>query len=145
MLFEKEKGLLPPRIIGKVKPNDFNSTNKDKICNENNLSDTVQPLKGIATFNGTIKGRIIRGIPQSVEEECILVVFHGHCAEITHLLSRVKGLIFENGSPFDHLGIISREMNIPAIYYVKNALSTLKSGDRVEIDGDNGRIRLVKD
>ncbi|WP_081436772.1 PEP-utilizing enzyme [Ruminiclostridium cellulolyticum] len=29
--------------------------------------------------------------------------------------SRVIGIIFEEGSPFDHVGIIAREMGIPAL------------------------------
>jgi len=33
-------------------------------------------------------------------------------------------------------------MNIPAIYYVNNALSILKEGDLVEIDGTKGVINL---
>lgn len=97
---------------------------------------------GTATFDGKIKGKIVKGIPKIINDDCILVVFHGHSSDITHLLSRVKGLIFENGSPFDHLGIVTREMNIPAIYYVNNALSILKDGDLVEIDGTKGVINL---
>jgi len=142
-LFEKQKGLLPPRNIGKAFTSSLNSIDKVKVHSENNSSKAVAELKGMATFNGKIKGRITKGIPQSIDDDCILVVFHGHCADITHLLRRVKGLIFENGSPFDHLGIISREMNIPAIYYVKNALSLLNDGDIVEIDGTNNVIDLI--
>jgi rifampicin phosphotransferase len=52
-------------------------------------------------------------------------------------------LIFEGGSPFDHLGIIAREMNIPAVYYVKDACKLLKNGDEVELDGLNGQVVLL--
>ncbi len=90
-----------------------------------------------------MKGKVIKGIPQSIDDDCILVVYHGHASDITHLLSRVKGLIFENGSPFDHLGIVSREMNIPEIYYVRNVLTLLNDGDFVEIDGTRGIVNFI--
>lgn len=135
---EKQKSLFPPRRIGKFQ----NEVSKTKSSSEINSSPNIEKLKGIATFDGKIKGKIIKGIPQSIDSDCILVVFHGHSSDITHLLGKVKGLIFENGSPFDHLGIISKEMNIPAIYYVKNALAVLKNGDWVEIDGSNDEISL---
>lgn len=139
-IFEKQNGLLPPRNIGKAYNNSSSVKNNVNI-NDNSLN-TSEELKGIATFDGKIKGKIIKGIPQCINDDCILAVFHGHASDITHLLNRVKGLIFENGSPFDHLGIVAREMNIPAIYYVNNVLSILKDGDFVEIDGTRGVISL---
>lgn len=140
-VFEKQKSLLPPQHIGKVYDNHLaakeNSNMKDTSSNKE------VELYGIATFNGIIRGKIMKGIPQSINDDCILVVYHGHSSDITHLLSRVKGLIFEDGSPFDHLGIITREMNIPAIYYVNKVLSILENGDLVEIDGRKGVIKLM--
>ncbi|MFT4142892.1 MAG: PEP-utilizing enzyme [Mobilitalea sp.] len=142
-VFEKQKNLFPPRNIGKAFDNSLNE--KSNVVYKDNSLSTSKELKGVTTFDGKIKGKIIKGIPQSINDDCILVVYHGHASDITHLLSRVKGLIFENGSPFDHLGIISREMNIPAIYYVSNALSMFKDGDLVEIDGARGVVNLIKE
>jgi Phosphoenolpyruvate-protein kinase (PTS system EI component in bacteria) len=143
-IFQNQKSLLPPRYIGKDFMKCSNSINRDKCESVSNSSIAQLSLKGIATFQYKIKGKIIKGIPQNLDEDCILVVFHGHASDITHLLRRVKGLIFENGSPFDHLGIISKEMNIPVVYYVNNALSILNNGDLVEIDGTKGEINILK-
>ncbi|OPJ60565.1 PEP-utilizing enzyme [Clostridium oryzae] len=49
----------------------------------------------------------------------------------------------ENGSPFEHLDIIAREMNIPVICNVKNVMSLLKEGDEVILDGVNGKVTLI--
>lgn len=140
-LLKKQKHLLPPRNIGQQQEKAKNSD----VKNENKIESDqiITELKGIATFDGKIRGKVRKGIPKDIGEDCILVVHDGHGTDIIHLLSKVKGLIFENGSPFDHLGIISREMNIPAIYYVKDAFVKLKQEAVIEIDGDSNSIKIV--
>jgi phosphohistidine swiveling domain-containing protein len=138
-LYEKQKHTIAPKDIGNFPNADVNTSIAPF---DNSMSEVTEVLKGVSTFEGKIRGRVIVGIPHKVDEDSIIVVYHGHASDITHILNKVKGLIFENGSPFDHLGIISREMNIPAIYYVKGALSLLKTGDMIEINGTDGEVTI---
>ena len=64
-------------------------------------------------------------------------VFFLHLDELEALL---RG---EGGSPFDHPGIIAREMDIPAIYYTRSATKRLKDGEIVELDGFAGEVRVL--
>lgn len=102
-------------------------------------------LKGLSSLSKIVKGKILIGhyIPKQIEEECILVVRNGHGNDLFPVIGKVAGLIVSGGSPFDHMGIITREMNIPAIYYVSNAFDVLKTGDTVILNGEEGTISVL--
>jgi rifampicin phosphotransferase len=140
-IFKKQKGLQPPGCIGK-EPLKAGQTPLTE--GEGGQEDIKQKtiLQGISGLCRRVRGKVHIGIPDHLDEECILVIWNGQCGDILHVISRVKGLIFEGGSPFDHLGIIAREMDIPAVYYVKGALQMLKNGNEVELDGLNGQVVL---
>ena len=60
------------------------------------------------------------------------------------LLSNSKGIISEKGSLLSHTAIISRELKIPAVVGVKNASDLIKDGDIIELDGNNGTIKICE-
>lgn len=99
-------------------------------------------LKGVSGLKKSVIGRIYMGIP-NIPQEAILVMPHCHYGDIMPVISKVKGLIFLWGSPYDHPAIIARELGIPAMYYVAGAMDLLKTGDEVELDGYNGLIRIL--
>jgi pyruvate,water dikinase len=39
---------------------------------------------------------------------------------------------------------VAREFGIPAVVNVKRATSVLRTGDRVELDGEHGTVRLIE-
>lgn len=53
-----------------------------------------------------------------------------------------SGLLVERGSLLSHSAIVAREMGIPAVVAVKGLLRTLRTGDRVTLDGSTGRIQI---
>lgn len=99
-------------------------------------------IKATPGLNKVVKGKIVRGMPHNLEENSIILLPHCHYDGLMKIIGKVKGLIFNWGSPYDHLGIIAREMNIPAMYNAKDAMALLKDGDMVELDGINGEIRV---
>lgn len=54
------------------------------------------------------------------------------------------GVITELGGPLSHASIVAREFGIPAVVNVKRATSVLRTGDRVELDGELGTVRLIE-
>lgn len=56
----------------------------------------------------------------------------------------VKGLVIERGGMLSHGAIIAREYGIPAVIGVANATREIRNGDRVQVDGDHGIVRIVK-
>ena len=59
------------------------------------------------------------------------------------LMTVSKGLIVEKGSILSHTAIIGRELGIPTIVGVKNATDVLKSGDKIKMDGQTGKITTL--
>lgn len=120
-----------------------------------------RPLKNIAQLNHEESQTIFYGIPSSngqVEAEVIVVEnpqtlqnVQGKIivAKMTDpgwvfLLLQAKGIIAENGSILSHTAIISRELNIPAVVGVKGIMNTLKTGDRVILDGTKGVVEICQ-
>jgi pyruvate,water dikinase len=58
------------------------------------------------------------------------------------LMASAAGLIVEKGSLLTHTAIIGRELGIPTIVGVTGAVSRIKSGSRVRMDGTTGKIDL---
>jgi len=60
------------------------------------------------------------------------------------LLAMSSGIVAERGSLLSHTSIIARELGIPAVVGVRDALTLLHDGDMVEVDGDRGEVRVVR-
>jgi phosphohistidine swiveling domain-containing protein len=58
------------------------------------------------------------------------------------LYPSVSGLLIERGSILSHSAIVAREMGIPTIVGIAGLVSTLKTGQRVTMDGGTGAVRV---
>jgi len=63
--------------------------------------------------------------------------------EITPYLSKVKGIVTNDGGALSHASIISREMNIPCIVGTIHATDVFADGQTVSLDADNGIVRKI--
>jgi phosphoenolpyruvate synthase/pyruvate phosphate dikinase len=79
--------------------------------------------------------------PSSWPENAILVA-EATDPGWTPLFARAKGIIVDKGGVLSHCAIVAREMNIPAVSRIRQCHRTLKSGERVWVDGNNGRISI---
>jgi len=52
----------------------------------------------------------------------------------------VKGIIVEQGSGVAHSAIIARSLGIPAVTEIENAISIIKRGEKLILDGYNGTV-----
>lgn len=134
-MYDKYKKLIPPEYLGKAP--DMSSA-----------ADKADVLKGVSGFGRKVTGRVKVIIDstknQDIREDCILVLQHGHGCYFLPAMNRIKGLIYDEGSPFDHPGILAREFEIPSIYKTGNATKVLKDGDLVELDGIKSEVRIIR-
>jgi pyruvate,water dikinase len=61
------------------------------------------------------------------------------------LFAACRGLIVAHGNQLSHAAIVAREMQLPTVVSVHDAMSWLEDGDLVEIDGQAGTIRKIND
>ena len=59
------------------------------------------------------------------------------------LYPSVSGLLIERGSILSHSAIVAREMGIPTIVGIPGLTSTLRSGQKVSMDGSTGVVEIV--
>ncbi|OGB74561.1 hypothetical protein A2V68_03090 [candidate division Kazan bacterium RBG_13_50_9] len=63
--------------------------------------------------------------------------------EFVPLMRRAKAIITDEGGLACHAAIVSREMGLPCIIGTKNATQVLKSGDKIEIDLEQGAVKAI--
>ena len=103
-------------------------------------------LVGYGVSPGIVTGRIrvlhsIEGIGRLSGE---IVVFPAIEPTLAPIFPLVGGFIAEMGGLLSHAAILAREYGLPAIVSVRDATRRLRDGDRVELDGTSGRIRVLE-
>ncbi len=143
VLFKEQRRMMAPWFLGK-EPDGFSyGYGKSEETPDIKNNGEGFTLSGVSGLRKKVTGKVYIGMPEYLEEDRILVLPHGHCGDLLEILSRVKGIIFEEGSPFDHMGIIAREMGIPTLYGVKGALELIHNNDEIELDGINNKLTLI--
>jgi pyruvate,water dikinase len=107
--------------------------------------DTHQ-LAGIPGSPGAAEGivHIVRGTEDfaGFPEGAVLVARTTNPAW-TPLFYTAAAVVTESGGPLSHGAVTAREMRIPAVMAVRDAMSKLRNGDRVRVDGASGRVEVL--
>jgi pyruvate,water dikinase len=61
----------------------------------------------------------------------------------TPLFAAARGLVVERGGVLSHAAIVARDFGIPAVACA-HATSRIRDGDRLQVDGNRGEIRVVE-
>lgn len=64
--------------------------------------------------------------------------------EYIHLAKKSAGIITDAGGILSHAAITARELKKPCIIGTKNATQILKDGDLVEVDAENGVVKILE-
>ena len=126
----------------------------DTITDLENISESIplannslSVLRGISASSGKVLGsaRVIKSIEEitRLKSGDILVTDHTDPGW-TPVFVIIKGVITNTGGLLSHASIIAREYGLPAIVNVAHATELIKDGDLLEIDADNGVIRILK-
>lgn len=104
-------------------------------------------VKGSPAFMGKVSGRVKvvlnhRDI-SSVEEGDVLVTSMT-TPEFTIAMGRASAFVTDEGGITCHAAIIAREMKVPCVVGTRNATKVLKNGDYVEVDANNGVVRVME-
>lgn len=125
-------------------PSHFATANKQAPSLASPNLHMGSPILGQPASLGKITGsvRVFRefSIPSHIDFD-ILVTSHTDPGW-TPLIALSKGLIIEHGGILSHASIVARELGIPTVIGVENAMTILKDGDIIELDGTNGTIKL---
>jgi pyruvate,water dikinase len=103
-------------------------------------------LKGFPASRGVAEGlaRVIltAGELNTLEPGEILVC-GGTTTEWTPAFGIIEACVCDTGGSLAHASIVSREYAIPCVVGTAIATTTIKTGDRVRVDGDRGTVTIL--
>ncbi len=112
------------------------------------VDKNVKSLKGISASAGIAQGpaRIVKHPSDfdKVQDGDIMITVQA-VPSFIHTLRKCKGLVADGGSGItSHPATLAREVGIPCVVQTKTATEILQDGDIVEVDGNNGIMRILK-
>lgn len=117
--------------------------------NHKTIEENVGILRGTITkkFSKNIYGKVkiitdLKNISNFKKEE-ILVTTMTTPAYVP-IMEKAAAIITDEGGLLCHAAIVSRELGVPCVIGTKVATKTLKDGDLIEIDADNGIVKIIK-
>ena len=136
-------GKVPPYFFDGVLPDP--ATWPDRTRERSPRTDENE-LAGIGVSSGVVSGRariiVDPGDPRGLEPGEILVAPITDPAW-TPLFLAAGGVVVEVGAMQSHAAIVARELGIPAVVSVDRALTQIRDGDEVEVDGTLGKVRIT--
>ncbi len=110
------------------------------------LDNLQTEFKGQPTFKGKVTGkvRVIMDPKVSVSDEPFILVTGMTSPDYIHHMQKCLAIITNEGGITCHAAILSRELKKPCIIGTKVATKMLKDGDLVEVDAENGIVRMIK-
>lgn len=140
LLYRGYRGLEPPGELGK-------GVTQRAPAIASDPSDLVA-LRGIGCSAGIITGhvRVVMALEQAdTLKPAEILVTRFTDPGWTPVLGLVSGIVTEVGGLLSHAAVIGREYGIPAVLNVPGVTQILKTGQRVEIDGTEGTVRILQD
>lgn len=104
-------------------------------------------IKGVTAYAGFVKGtaKVILNVEQDsskFNDGDILISTTTNLAFVP-LMGKAKAIVTDEGGLLTHAAIVARELGIPCIIGTKNATQVLKDGDIIELDANNGIVRIL--
>lgn len=119
---------------------------KHRSVNAHQVSVNQNKLFGTPCSDGSVEGEalVITDVKQVKNYKNKILVTKMTDPGWVFLLVGAKGVISEKGSLLSHTAIISRELKIPSVVGVEKLLDTIKTGDRIRMNGNTGEIEILK-
>lgn len=136
----------------------YYASNKEKIISDkfdkeiqklqkNIIEPELKEIKGLAINKGVVKGQvklITQKTPLSEIPNDKVIVIQMTNPNLTPVLQKSRAVITDEGGLLCHAANIAREFGIIAIIGTKVATKVLKDGDEVEVDANNGIVKILK-
>jgi phosphohistidine swiveling domain-containing protein len=103
-------------------------------------------IKGQSGFRGVVRGKVRIVLNMNSEHgftEGEILVAGMTRPEYVPLMKKAVGIVTDEGGITCHAAIVSRELKIPCVVGTKIATKILKDGDMVEVDADNGIVKII--
>jgi pyruvate,water dikinase len=108
---------------------------------------TATEIRGLGVGGGTITGTarvLLAAEADELErfEPGEILVCHVTDPSWAPILSIAAAAVIDIGGPLSHGAIVAREFGIPCVINTKRGTAVLRTGNRIEVDGDAGTVRV---
>ncbi|HRZ30290.1 MAG TPA: PEP-utilizing enzyme [Candidatus Paceibacterota bacterium] len=119
------------------------------LNNKRNVDTNKISFKGRVVNGGTVTGKVYLIHEKKdftrIPPESIVIAKVVELDDFSHLsVSERAAIVTEEGGITSHLAIRGRELGIPVIAGAKGIYNSVKDSDMVEVDADNGIVRIIK-
>ena len=115
------------------------------VAHERSSMDQI--IKGSSANKGVVGG-IVKIILSSKDFHKLsvgeILVTTMTSVDFVPVMARAAAFVTNEGGITSHASIVAREMGKPCIIGTKNATQILKDGDLVEVDANNGVIKIIE-
>lgn len=112
-----------------------------------NYLKNKKEIKGLAVSKGRVTGvvKIVKDLEQlkNCKKDDVLVTTQTR-PQFNTFIKLVKAIVTDEGGYLCHASMLAREFGIPCIVGTKNATKILKNGDFVEVDANDGIIKMLR-
>lgn len=144
-LFEEQRHLAAPPCIGAAPPEEPRAAEEPEAGEQAagsqaanaRLAAAGAKVRGYSGMAARTVGPVVTaaGLDHDPPARFILVLSHVREIDPAVYAGRVAGIVVEDGSPFDHIGIWARECGIPTLFSAEGITALVRDGDILEIDG----------
>lgn len=152
-----ERSELERRNQGFVLINNDIITNKtfDDILNEYHLLDSTEKnttgdlniLTGQGVNSGIYRGHVVRVMGHNDFEKVKdgnVLISPMTMVDFMPIMQKASAFVTDEGGLLCHAAIVAREMRKPCVIGTKIATQVLNDGDLVEVDADNGKVKIIE-
>lgn len=137
--YEKNKSVTPPRIVsGPFDPDNFTPETVDT---------SAEVLNGLAVSSGIITGNARVILKADTDEQVLpgeILVAPFTDPGWTPYFVPASAIVMDMGGMLSHGSIVAREYGMPAVVNVGPATKIIKTGQVIQVDGNNGVVRILQ-
>jgi len=130
-------------------PNCLSNGEADKFFKNNVKLEKINKKKifsGTAACLGKVKGiiKIVNNLEDAGKfDDREILVSYSTNPLLLPIMRKAKAILTEEGGLTCHAAIVSRELKIPCVVGISGLVSSLKNGDKVEVDANRGIVRKI--
>jgi phosphohistidine swiveling domain-containing protein len=136
--YDKNSLVTPPDIVfGRFDPDNYIP---------DTIDEQAQELNGLGVSPGTATGKARVILRADTEEQLLageILVAPFTDPGWTPYFVPAAAIVMDEGGVISHGSIIAREYGIPAVVNVGSATKIIKTGQKIQVDGDRGVVRIV--
>lgn len=110
-------------------------------------AENSQIIRGAVVSNGLTHGRVrlvLSPLDFKDFKKGEILVTHYTSPSFIPVIKKAAAIITDEGGVTSHAAIISRELKVPCVVGAKIATKALKNGDLVEVDANQGIVKIIK-